>query len=284
MRTSCINHPQGPLLVIREWQIKLCNDNHCAAALLSFLEYWHNVKLGQQAQSKHANSVAERFGEARPADERLLQWHSTKQLKDGLLGLYKDQAIANAIDVLVTAGFVKVTRNPNPRFAFDQTKHFELQVEAINDAIRSRFGENEECIPRNQETTSRKRGITVPEITSKEGGVSRAPMHVLIKGFTEAYKAEFGSAYPFHKRDLKPAQELAAALGPERVIELATWAWKRASSYLRGRSVTIHGMHAVLAEVQAAHKMDVGKRKSAPTAHVKPEDVVEGEEWKAKTF
>ena len=105
-----------------------------------------------------------------------------------------------------------------------------------------------------------------------------------IKTFTDAYRSEFGSAYPFHKRDLKPAQELAAALGPERVIELATWAWKRASSYLRGRSVTIHGMHAVLAEVQAAHKMDTGKRKAAPTAQVKPEDVAEGEEWKAKTF
>ena len=41
----------------------LCDNHHCAAALLSFFEYWHNVKLEQRQQAEHANRVARQHGE-----------------------------------------------------------------------------------------------------------------------------------------------------------------------------------------------------------------------------
>ena len=44
MRTSCITHPpKDPLIMIRQWQVALCEGNTTAAALLSFFEYWHNL-------------------------------------------------------------------------------------------------------------------------------------------------------------------------------------------------------------------------------------------------
>lgn len=46
MNNTCIQHPtRDPLIVIRQWQLDFCESNHCAAALLSFFEYWHNIRL-----------------------------------------------------------------------------------------------------------------------------------------------------------------------------------------------------------------------------------------------
>ena len=81
-RTSCIRHPESePVLVIHQWQVRACDGNTCAAALLSFFEYWHNIKVEHRLKAAEANDIAEQHGEARSQDETLWQFHTEEQLE-----------------------------------------------------------------------------------------------------------------------------------------------------------------------------------------------------------
>ena len=125
MRTTCIAHPaHEPIAIIRNWQIQACRGNHCAAALLSFFEYWHNIKLNQQTQAVKANKVAEAHGVTGLQDVTLVQFHSEAELETGLLGLYKRKTIGLALKFLVAEGYLSLHSNPNPRYYFDRTRYF----------------------------------------------------------------------------------------------------------------------------------------------------------------
>ena len=125
MKSSCINHPEREaLIIIRKWQVDVCGGNHCAAALLSFFEYWHNWKLDMQSKASHANRVAKAHGDEPTQDETLLQFHTTTQLSEGLLGLFGETKIRTSLEFLADQGFISVHKNPNPRYKFDQTKYF----------------------------------------------------------------------------------------------------------------------------------------------------------------
>src|SRR5262245_29285861 len=107
MRSSCISYPEKErLILVRESQLQLCNGNHCAAALLSFFEHWHNYKLGQQSQAIHANQVAEQHGEVGMQDVTLLQHHREEELEAGLLGLYGRKSIRQAVTLLIQKGYL----------------------------------------------------------------------------------------------------------------------------------------------------------------------------------
>jgi hypothetical protein len=124
-RVSCISHPESErLILIRKWQLEACKDDACAAALLNLFEYWHNIKLEQNSQAKGYNEVAERHGENRSQIETLLQWHKSEQLEASLLHIYNKRRIQAAIELLEGLRFITVHRNPNPRYAFDKTRHF----------------------------------------------------------------------------------------------------------------------------------------------------------------
>lgn len=65
MKTSCISHPEKQALILaREWQIKFCDGDLCAAALMSYFEYWHNIQLAMQEKNYQANNIAEAHGQA----------------------------------------------------------------------------------------------------------------------------------------------------------------------------------------------------------------------------
>jgi len=120
---SCINHPtKERLILIRDWQIRACEGDYCAASLLSLFEYWHNIKLDKfyknNSQSKKEND--------------LLQWHTTEELKIGLLDLYSDKKIRIAIKFLEEVKFITVHRNPNKKFKYDQTKFFMFHPDEVN--------------------------------------------------------------------------------------------------------------------------------------------------------
>ena len=133
MKSSCIAHPERePIIVLRKWQVSACDGNHCAAALLSFFEYWHNIKLDMQAKAAYANKVAVNHGDEPTQDESLLQFHNADQLSEGVLGLYSEKTIRSAISLLVNKGFISVQKNPNPRYKFDQTKYFLFDAKAVN--------------------------------------------------------------------------------------------------------------------------------------------------------
>jgi hypothetical protein len=176
MKTSCLNHPSGePLIIIRRWQIQACEGNACAAALLSFFEYWHNIRIEAAARSEQANAMAEKHGEPAFQDTSLMQYHSTSQLESGIL-IYSADSIRAALDLLDEAGFVTCHKNPNPRLAFDRTRYFQFQpskVQAWIDGAARKFGnratENPSPSPENPESTTKEPSETkTPEPSSSE--------------------------------------------------------------------------------------------------------------------
>jgi hypothetical protein len=89
MRNSCITYPEREsLIVIRQSQVEFCEGNFCAAALMSFLEYWHNIKLDMAPKNAFMNKVSVNHGEVAVHDESLLQFHSMQELSEGMMGLY----------------------------------------------------------------------------------------------------------------------------------------------------------------------------------------------------
>ena len=133
MRSTCIQHPtREPLLILRQWQLDFCESNHCAAALLSQFEYWHNLRLDLSEQAQPANAAARKHGQPAPHEESLFQFHTDAQLQAGLLDLYGTKKIREARHLLVEKGVITEHSNPNPRYAFDKTLYFEFHPEVIN--------------------------------------------------------------------------------------------------------------------------------------------------------
>ena len=133
MRSTCIQHPtREPLLILRQWQLDFCESNHCAAALLSQFEYWHNLRLDLSEQAQPANAAARKHGQPAPHEESLFQFHTDAQLQAGLLDLYGTKKIREARHLLVEKGAITEHPNPNPRYAFDKTVYFEFHPEVLN--------------------------------------------------------------------------------------------------------------------------------------------------------
>jgi len=133
MRSSCVSYPEHePLLLIRKSQLRICDGDHCAAALLSFFEHWHNVKLAQQGQAAHANRVAEQHGEEGMQDMTLLVYQTEEGLERGLLGLYGRSTIRKSLRLLLTKGFLTIHTNPNPRYRFDKTHYFQFHPDKVS--------------------------------------------------------------------------------------------------------------------------------------------------------
>jgi hypothetical protein len=138
MKNSVISHPEDePLIIVRQWQLEFCLMNACAAALLSFFEYWHKIKLEGSRKFRKYNDIAEMHGDPRNQDETLLQWHTEKELEQGVL-IYKRDAINKAIDFLVGKKAITVTRNPNPRYKFDKTRYFSFHPEVLIKWLKER--------------------------------------------------------------------------------------------------------------------------------------------------
>ena len=124
-KVSSVNNPQNErLVIIREWQVRACEGDCCAAALLNFFIYWHDIKLDRQAKIKYQKPTYE------ISDNDLLQWHTSEALKQSLLDLYADKKIRKSIKLLEELGFISVHRNP--KYKRDQTKFFLLNAEEIN--------------------------------------------------------------------------------------------------------------------------------------------------------
>lgn len=181
MRSTSIQHPAHQrMLVIREWQLTFCDGDHCAAALLGFFEYWHNIRLEMREKSSQANATANKHGEEGTQDASLFQFHTEEQLKDGLLGMYGDKKIREAKKLLVEKGAISVHRNPNPRYAFDSTAHFLFNPDVCQQYInhtndgdenaapvrQNRHHDAAKVTPRRGENAGTSPEIT-PEITSE---------------------------------------------------------------------------------------------------------------------
>ena len=115
-----------------------CESNHCAATLLSFFEYWHNLRLEISQRARPANRNAQQHGKPATQDESLLQFHSDEQLQAGLLNLYGTMKIQESRRLLITKGAITEHSNPKPRYAFDRTVYYRFHPEAVNTWLKQR--------------------------------------------------------------------------------------------------------------------------------------------------
>ena len=150
MKTSCISHPEREqLVIIRKWQIEFCDGNQCAAAVMSYFEYWHNWKLDSDQFNTKSNDVAEMHGDGRKLSENVYQFHSMQEISDGILNLYGTKTISEAIKLLVSKNVISIHTNPNPNYFYDKKKYFRFYPEVCSEWLKSRdksrLGKNAEC-------------------------------------------------------------------------------------------------------------------------------------------
>jgi len=163
IKSSCVpNIENDRFVVVRRSWVSICQGNHCAAALLNFFVSWHDWKIENQPRAKRENDVAMNHGVQPSQNTSLIQHHTIAELKDGLVGLYSDKTIQKAINLLVDLGFIQKSRNPDPRYKFDQTKHYLVITDLIKSAL-SAFGKNAECIKQKYQMEE----VKIPDETVK---------------------------------------------------------------------------------------------------------------------
>jgi len=128
---------------VREWQLSFCEDNGCAAALLSFFEYWHNVKRDMLVKNKRLNDIADAQGEGRVQDETLYQYHTQDDLYEGIMKLYGKTKIKEALGYLVDKKTITRHGNPNPRYKFDRTVFYQFHPDVCNAWLSEHYFNNE---------------------------------------------------------------------------------------------------------------------------------------------
>lgn len=133
MRNSCVSRPaKRRLIIINEADLEFTGGNVCAAALISFFEYWHNIKLEASRKAQEENDVRESHGDSRTQNETLVQFHTAEDLESGLCGMYKKDAIRQSLNLLMELKVIEQFKNPNPRYSFDKTNHFLFHPETLN--------------------------------------------------------------------------------------------------------------------------------------------------------
>ena len=143
-RSSCISEPENePLIVVKKWMADITLEengkaNNCAAGLVAFFKYFHEVKIEIVAKNMTANDVAEKHGDKRINDESLYQFHTIEDLQDRLVQHYSKNTIRSAITLLIEKGIIQTFANPNPRYKFDKTTFFLFFPEKCNELIRKR--------------------------------------------------------------------------------------------------------------------------------------------------
>jgi hypothetical protein len=228
MKNTCIPHPpREPLVQIRPWQVEACRGNLCAAALLNFFEYWHNVKLDGQGQARTMNDVSEKHGDPRSQEESLLQWHSTEDLQRGLLGLYGESVVQRSVKELATLGFLSIQKNPNPAYKWDKTNFYLFQVDAVISWLREHRGLDTDYSPQtpvksdavkirhrereNTASTAQKYGVdslkntaAITEITTKKKEPTTSPASPKSDAESEVVESPAEKFVNWWNRDIVP--------------------------------------------------------------------------------
>lgn len=140
MREKSIARPACKLrlAIIHEWALEYCRGDACAAMLIAFFEYWHDIKLAQRGKGIHANKVAEKHGDEGTQDTSLYQYHTEQELEDGIM-VFKRKRIREAIKLLVRLDTIEIHKNPNPKYSFDQTRYFLFKPTMINLFLAQRY-------------------------------------------------------------------------------------------------------------------------------------------------
>jgi hypothetical protein len=176
--TGCLTEPKNSRIVlIKEWQLDLCEGNHCAAAILNFLIYWHGVKIKQSKKAKEANDISEMHGGKRDQDESLFQWHVEQELRDGILNLFSNDTIRKAIVYLQERQLISVQKNPNMNYGFDRKNYFLVNIKLIqkliNEYIKNKEENDEEFIPEKSGIEEQKSRAAITETTNTKNNLNK---------------------------------------------------------------------------------------------------------------
>ncbi len=133
MRSKCLESvPKEPIAMTHKWQVTFCDGDFCAALLLNFFSYWHDIKCEQAGKATKINDVAQNHGDERLQDESFLQFHTVDDLSEGILGAFGRTKIMEAIALLKSKGVISTHSNPNPRYKFDKTTYYLFYPEVCN--------------------------------------------------------------------------------------------------------------------------------------------------------
>jgi hypothetical protein len=133
-REPCIQFPQREkLLIIRESYLSICDNDTCAAALLSVFQYWHEIKLANSEQACHYNQAAQREGIQSFQDEELWVYKSHAELSRDLFDLYSEKPIGAAVKLLLAKGYISVRQNP--KFKWDKKPQYHFNIEVVQSDI-----------------------------------------------------------------------------------------------------------------------------------------------------
>lgn len=178
--TSCVPRiPNDQYVTIRASYVRICNGNPVAAALISYFETWHNYKLKQLAEWEKMNAKKDR--------PNMWQHHTGKQLERGIMGIGKRHSIDQAKQQLLSMGIIVIGRNPDYKFAFDATLHYQFQPEVVAGLLA--FVENSKTGPFVE--------IDIPD----DAEISNSGI------------AENGEAIPNYSTDQKPNDSIPADAG-----------------------------------------------------------------------
>jgi hypothetical protein len=205
---SVIAHRGGEkVAVLREDYLTICDQNACAAMVLSQFEYWHNVRAAHREQAASQNRAGG-LGNLPPTQNTDLWVYKTrKELHQELFAVYSLGTIGVAVDLLVAKGYLH-TRH-NPAHPWDRTLQYRLQVATIQDAINALGGTytpvlamttTEARVPVFEERVERRRGLDTPlqQLVNRTVGTEGVP-----KWAKEAKAAKaLLTAYPDRLDDL----------------------------------------------------------------------------------
>lgn len=132
MKTTCIQHPiNEPFILIHRWQIEFCQGNYCAAALLSFYEYWHNMKLCFKNYPDKfflSNKIPYKLCE----ETDLLQPHTSHELISNILHLYSRVKIIAANNLLEKLGVIRVEIGRDKNNPLNRTRYIQFIPDTCN--------------------------------------------------------------------------------------------------------------------------------------------------------
>ena len=218
--TELVSYPANDVYFIaRKSFTEICDGNGKAGLLLGYFYYWHKVKVQQNVKSEVINDVAEMHGDKPTQDVSHLQWHTTEQIYEDLMGLIGKKSILPLRRFLKEKGFISEHRNPNPKYHFDKTIYYEVHVDKIQEALdelkmkQIKAVRMEKLIKRNNEKLENKTEIkTETKIdnikeetvnntnnTNVEEHVEESPILEVVK--TKKYSSMFEDIWSFYNEN-----------------------------------------------------------------------------------
>ena len=139
-KTSAIQHPpKDRFVMIRASYLALCEGDHCAAAILHEAEHWYNYRLANSNQATQENERAQQNDET-PSQVTDLWFYMTVEdwQSTALLGAFSERKVQAALTWLVDNEYL--FRRNNPKYAWDRTFQYLLNVVKVQECITSKCG------------------------------------------------------------------------------------------------------------------------------------------------